>query len=194
MDAVRLGCGLRPINLPYLILSARTGSSGQPIRRRHGRSPARYTFATLDGEFNLQSLFGANDTLLLIHNIGRYCTLWADGLNLREQGLEEDYDNRPGAVVYERMAGNIVRKNSCVFGPGDLYCPMWNFLALGRRVKGCCNLRNMRKSSMADALFPPGIEAWTPQFSYWRRTRTGVSLPYWCGRRVRLGVLCPILT
>jgi hypothetical protein len=37
----------------------------------------------------------------------------------------------PGAVVYERKGDAIFRKNSCVFGPGDLYCPIWNLLAMG---------------------------------------------------------------
>lgn len=43
-----------------------------------------YTFSTLDGEVNLLDLFGSNEKLLLIHNMGqgcRYCMLWADGLN-----------------------------------------------------------------------------------------------------------------
>jgi predicted dithiol-disulfide oxidoreductase (DUF899 family) len=43
-----------------------------------------YTFSTLDGEASLLDLFGENDRLLVIHNMGqgcRYCTLWADGFN-----------------------------------------------------------------------------------------------------------------
>jgi predicted dithiol-disulfide oxidoreductase (DUF899 family) len=43
-----------------------------------------YTFSTLDGEATLLDLFGENDRLLVIHNMGqgcRYCTLWADGFN-----------------------------------------------------------------------------------------------------------------
>jgi hypothetical protein len=56
-------------------------------------------------------------------------------------------DNMPGAVVYERRNDVIFRKNSCVFGPGDLYCPMWNLLGMA------------------------GIDVsnWTPQFKYWVR-------------------------
>jgi predicted dithiol-disulfide oxidoreductase (DUF899 family) len=41
-----------------------------------------YTFSTLDGDTTLLDLFGRNDRLLVIHNMGqecRYCTLWADG-------------------------------------------------------------------------------------------------------------------
>lgn len=40
-----------------------------------------YTFATLDGEATMLDLFGENDRLLVIHNMGqgcRTCTLWPD--------------------------------------------------------------------------------------------------------------------
>ncbi len=43
-----------------------------------------YTFKTLDGETTLLNLFGKNDKLLMIHNMGqgcRHCMLWADGFN-----------------------------------------------------------------------------------------------------------------
>ena len=43
-----------------------------------------YTFSGVDGPVQLSELFGANDTLFIVHNMGRscrYCTLWADGLN-----------------------------------------------------------------------------------------------------------------
>lgn len=43
-----------------------------------------YTFKTLEGEVTLLDLFGDNDKLLMIHNMGqgcRYCMLWADGFN-----------------------------------------------------------------------------------------------------------------
>lgn len=49
-----------------------------------GEEVANYTFDTLAGECTLRDLFGENDLLLVIHNMGeacRYCTLWADGLN-----------------------------------------------------------------------------------------------------------------
>ena len=51
-------------------------------------SPAQkvpnYTFNTLEGETTLLDMFGDNDKLLIIHNMGqgcRYCMLWADGFN-----------------------------------------------------------------------------------------------------------------
>jgi predicted dithiol-disulfide oxidoreductase (DUF899 family) len=53
----------------------------------------------------------------------------------------------PGAVVYERHDGRMFRRGRAAFGPGDLYDPLWRFLALG---------------GIAEAEF-------TPQFHYWRR-------------------------
>lgn len=153
-----------------------------------------YTFRTQGGDVTLRDLFGENDKLLIIHNMGqacRYCTLWADGFNgfvphlesamslvlaskdepetqrrfansrgwrfrlvshgggsyIDEQSVMKGQGNMPGAVVYERLGEKIVRQNSCVFGPGDLYCSMWGLLGLAR----------------------VGTEDWTPQYSYWRR-------------------------
>lgn len=69
------------------------------------------------------------------------------GKYIREQSVMEGDDNFPGAVVYERDADTILRKNACVFGPGDIYCSMWTLLGLAGL----------------------GEADWTPQFSYWRR-------------------------
>ena len=69
------------------------------------------------------------------------------GNYIREQTASPGYDNMPGAVLYEKRGGKILRKNAVVFGPGDMFCPAWNFLA------------------MADL----GVDDWTPQFSYWHR-------------------------
>lgn len=66
---------------------------------------------------------------------------------IRDQTVMEGSDNVPGAVVYERRDDLIFRKNSCVFGPGDLYCSIWPLLAMaGLNTK-----------------------TWTPQFKYWTR-------------------------
>ena len=66
---------------------------------------------------------------------------------IREQGVLEGGHNDPGAVLYHRNGDAILRRNVCVFGPGDLYCAMWGLLGLA------------------------GMDAsdWTPQYSYWRR-------------------------
>ena len=162
-----------------------------------GDEVRNYTFATLEREVTLLDLFGENDRLLFIHNMGqgcRYCTLWADGFNgflphlesamsvvlvsrdppevqrtfansrnwrfrlashgggdyIQEQTVLEGENNTPGAVVYEREGSRITRKNTAVFGPGDLYCSIWNLLG-------------MAGLSGAD---------WTPQYNYWRRPKT----------------------
>ncbi len=157
-----------------------------------GAEVKNYSFDTLNGKTSLLDLFGDQDKLLLIHNMGQgcaYCTLWGDGLNgfvphiestmalamvsrddpelqrrfansrgwrfhlashgggeyIREQTVMEGADNMPGAVVYERRDGKILRMNSCIFGPNDLYCSIWPLL-------GMAGLNE---------------QEWTPQFKYW---------------------------
>lgn len=66
---------------------------------------------------------------------------------IREQSVMPPGNNVPGAVLYERDGDTILRKNACVFGPGDLYCSMWPLLGLAGRDES----------------------DWTPQFSYWQR-------------------------
>lgn len=165
------------------------------LRRNHSVGAVRdYSFTTQSGEATLLDLFGEQDQLMMIHNMGqgcRFCTVWADGFNgflphlesamsvvlvskddpetqrrfanargwrfrlashgggdyIREQSAQEGVDNMPGVVVYERSGEVIIRKNSAVFGPGDLYCSLWNLLALAGL----------------------GEDAFTPQFSYWQR-------------------------
>lgn len=69
------------------------------------------------------------------------------GAYIQEQNVSPDGGNYPGAVVYEKVDGQILRRNACIFGPGDLYCVVWNLLALA------------------------GISenSWTPQYRYWQR-------------------------
>lgn len=69
------------------------------------------------------------------------------GEYISEQTVMDGAENMPGAVVYERDGDKITRKNSCIFGPGDIYCSMWGLLGLA------------------------GLAAdnWTPQYAYWKR-------------------------
>ena len=171
-----------------------TGKLNELRKTSVGDAVANYTFATQGGETTLDDMFGDNDRLLVIHNMGqgcRYCTLWGDGFNgflphlesalsvvlvskdapdvqrrfanargwrfrlashgggdyIREQTVMDGVDNMPGAVVYERRDGKIIRKNSSVFGPGDLYCSIWSLLGLAGL----------------------GEADWTPQYGYWQR-------------------------
>jgi len=71
----------------------------------------------------------------------------AGGKYIEEQTVMDGSTNMPGAVVYERDGEKIMRRSSSVFGPGDLYSPMWNLLGL---------------AGMTEA-------DWTPQFRYWRQ-------------------------
>ncbi len=66
---------------------------------------------------------------------------------ISEQTVMSGVDNMPGAVVYKRSGDRVFRWSSAVFGPGDLYCSMWNLLGLAGL----------------------GGDAWTPQFRYWTR-------------------------
>lgn len=66
---------------------------------------------------------------------------------IREQSAAPGDGNMPGIVCYVRDGTRVLRKNSAVFGPGDLYCSIWNVLALAGL----------------------GESDWTPQYSHWRR-------------------------
>jgi predicted dithiol-disulfide oxidoreductase (DUF899 family) len=72
------------------------------------------------------------------------------GAYIAEQTVMAGADNMPGVVLYERDGDQIYRKNSSVFGPGDLYCTVWNLLGLA------------------------GLDTadWTPQYGYWTRPTT----------------------
>jgi predicted dithiol-disulfide oxidoreductase (DUF899 family) len=69
------------------------------------------------------------------------------GAYLREQTAVPGMENMPGIVCYTRESDHVFRKNSAAFGPGDLYCSIWNVLALAG----------------------VGVEEWTPQYGYWQR-------------------------
>ena len=70
-----------------------------------------------------------------------------DGDYIREEAAWKGEGPSAGVVLYERDGDAIVRKNSSVFGPGDLYCAMWPLLGLA------------------------GLDgdSWTPQYAYWKR-------------------------
>ncbi len=69
------------------------------------------------------------------------------GPYMAEQCSMGEHSNHPGAGVYEHKDGKILRRGRTYFGPGDLYSPVWHFLALAG----------------------VGAADWTPQFHYWRR-------------------------
>ena len=155
-----------------------------------------YEFQTLEGKVSLLDLFGSNDTLLVIHNMGQgcnHCTLWADGINPFVRHLESrlalvlvskdapevqrrfandrgwrmrmashgggtymrdhtacgEHKNYPGVACYQRKGDKVFKKNTSIFGPGDLYCSIYHLLGLA------------------------GIDLgdWDPKFSYWDRSK-----------------------
>ena len=72
---------------------------------------------------NLQRAFAGSRNWgyrLASHGAGDYAS---------EQTVMEGEANMPGAVVYQRDGDSITRKNSAIFGPGDLYCSAWNWQA-----------------------------------------------------------------
>jgi predicted dithiol-disulfide oxidoreductase (DUF899 family) len=57
-----------------------------------------YTFAVPEGSITLSALFGGDDTLFVVHNMGAscpYCTLWADGFN----GVFDHLRNRAAFAI-----------------------------------------------------------------------------------------------
>ena len=69
------------------------------------------------------------------------------GAYMTDQCAMDENSNFPGAAVYELKDGKVLKKARTFFGPGDLYSPVWHFLALAGL-------------SGAD---------WTPQYHYWSR-------------------------
>ena len=68
-----------------------------------------YEFATPEGPVRLSALFGDNDDLIVIHNMGAscpYCTLWADGYN----GIYPHLADRAAFVVSSPDAPATQRK------------------------------------------------------------------------------------
>jgi predicted dithiol-disulfide oxidoreductase (DUF899 family) len=69
-------------------------------RRRRPQEPvADYDLLGADGvPISLSALFGDNDDLIVVHNMGRgcaYCTMWADGFN----GVVSHLEDRAAFVV-----------------------------------------------------------------------------------------------
>lgn len=69
------------------------------------------------------------------------------GPYMTEQSVTPKYGNAPGAVIYEKLGDQIIRRGTAPFGPGDLYSPLWHFLSLAGVDQG----------------------KFTPQFHYWKR-------------------------
>ena len=165
------------------------------LRRDHiGDAVPDYPFATDHGATTLGELFGGQETLLVIHNMGqgcRYCTLWADELN----GILPHLESAMAVVLVSRDAPDVQRRFAASRGwrfrlashGGGAYIQEQTVQSGAGNMPGAVvyvregeTIR--RKSS---AVFGPGDlysahwnylalaglsdATWTPQFNYWQR-------------------------
>ena len=156
-----------------------------------------YTFQTQSGDTTLLELFGDNNKLLVIHNMGqgcRYCTLWADGFN----GFLPHLESAMSVVLVSKDAPDLQRSFANARG--------WRFRLASHSAADYIreqsvkeeqdNMpgavvyeRNGDKISRKNAcIFGPGDlycsmwsllglaglseSEWTPQYSYWKRPQT----------------------
>lgn len=159
-----------------------------------GEPVDNYTFATQSGETSLLEMFGAHDTLLVIHNMGqgcRFCTLWADGFN----GFLPHLESTMAVVLVSKDAPELQRQFANNRGwrfrlashGGGAYITEQTVQAGAENMPGAVvYVREgdviKRKNACA---FGPGdlycsawnllalaglSEAqWTPQYAYWKR-------------------------
>lgn len=153
-----------------------------------------YTFNTLDGDVSLLALFGDQDKLLVVHNMGqgcRYCMLWADGFN----GFLPHLESAMSVVLVSKDAPQLQRQYANSRGwrfrlashGGGAYIREQTVTAGEINSPGAVFYERkgaeiFRKNS---AEFGPGDifcsmwgllglagmgeEDWTPQYNYWKR-------------------------
>lgn len=159
-----------------------------------GREVKNYRFMTQAGETSLLELFGASDTLLVIHNMGqgcRYCTLWGDGFNgflphlesamsvvlvsKDEPELQRQFANSRGwrFRLASHGGGEYMTEQSVQEGAGNMpgavvYSRNGTTV---RRKNAVIFGPGDRFCSAWNLLALAGLdeEKWTPQFAYWRR-------------------------
>ena len=166
------------------------------LKTETGNEVKNYGFRTTAGETSLRDLFGDDEQLLVIHNMGqgcRYCTLWADGIN----GLLPHLESAMGVVLVSKDAPSVQRRfaNSrgwrfrlASHGGGD-YIAEQSVQAGDNNVPGAVvyELRDDVIHRKNTCVFGPGdrfcvawnflgmagrdVSDWTPQFRYWQRPR-----------------------
>lgn len=60
--------------------------------KQEAKEVPNYTFQSTHGKTTLSDLFEEHHSLILLHNMGKqcpYCTMWADGLNLAYERINE---------------------------------------------------------------------------------------------------------
>jgi len=153
-----------------------------------------YTFKTLGAEITLLELFGENDKLLMIHNMGqgcRYCMLWADGFNgflphlesamsvalvsKDEPELQRRFANSRGwrFRLASHGGGAYIREQAVT--EGEVNSPGAVFY---ERVGDEIFRKNSSEFGPGDiycsmwgllGLGGMGEAEWTPQYNYWKR-------------------------
>lgn len=171
-----------------------TQKLGELRKRSSTDDVANYTFVTQAGETSLLDLFGDNDKLLAIHNMGeacRYCTLWADGFN----GLLPHLESAMSVVLLSkddpqtqrnfansrgwrfRLAshggGNYIEEQTCMEGAANMPGAVV-YERVGDKItrkNACVFGPGDLYCSMWSLLGLAGMSEsdWTPQYSYWRR-------------------------
>ena len=113
-----------------------------------------YRFESADGQVSLSELFGAKQTLFVIHNMGKscsYCTLWADGFN----GVVEHLENRAGFVVSSPDSVDVQTEFAASRG--------WRF-----------RMVSTNKTTFAQDLGYRPDDMWLPGVSVFKKGREGV--------------------
>jgi len=165
------------------------------LRKANPGTPIpNYTFKTQAGDVSLLELFGENDKLLVIHNMGqgcRYCTLWADGFN----GFVPHLESAMSVVLVSKDAPDVQRQFANARGwrfklashGGGAYIQEQTVMEGSDNMPGAVVYERQggqifRKNG---AVFGPGDifcsmwgllglagmdeEDWTPQYSYWKQ-------------------------
>ncbi len=153
-----------------------------------------YTFQTQSGDTTLLELFGEQDKLLVIHNMGqacRYCTLWADGFNGFVPHLESAMSvvlaSKDAPDTQRRFAnsrgwrfrlvshggGEYIQEQSVMKDQGNMPGAV-TYVRVGDKIHrqhACVFGPGDLYCSMWSLLGLAGLGAddWTPQYSYWKR-------------------------
>ena len=159
-----------------------------------GGDVANHTFRTQAGDTSLLDLFGDQDRLLMIHNMGqgcRYCTLWADGFNGFLPHLEsvmsvvlvsKDDPNTQRRFANSRGwrfclashgGGRYIKEQTCGEGSDNMPGAVM-YERDGDRItrkNACVFGPGDLYCSMWSLLGLAGMgeREWTPQYSYWQR-------------------------
>ncbi len=153
-----------------------------------------YTFNTLEGEISLLELFGENDKLLMIHNMGegcRYCMLWADGFNgflpHLESAMSVTLVSKDAPELQRRFANERGWRFRLVSHGGGKYISEQTVTegetnspgaVVYERVGDDIFRKNSSEFGPGDiycsmwgllGLAGMGEEEWTPQYNYWKR-------------------------